>query len=199
MFNLAKFNINLTLFSRIRQVLMYNWVSLYKYCKATFIRGNFISRIYFQYTGSQRLIFAIKLYPDQYCNNKPYDKDWFVVRNIHDDESLANLEKISSAWIKVGLQYSYCTFILIISTQVTVWPLGLLFDIQTNIIHIYIYVFVYTFSMPWYHFPLILGHLNYGLPIWFTVTVSTDFTYCLFWFYSFILLMCSKGHRENCK
>lgn len=119
-----------------------------------------------------------------------------MVRNIHDDESLANLEKISSAWIKVGLQYSYCTFILIISTQVTVWPLGLLFDIQTNIIHIYIYVFVYTFSMPWYHFPLILGHLNYGLPIWFTVTVSTDFTYCLFWFYSFILLMCSKGHRE---
>lgn len=50
-------------------------------------------------------MFATKPYPDPYFVVTTIDKDWFAVRNIHNDEALVNLIKISRTRIKVGLQY----------------------------------------------------------------------------------------------
>lgn len=52
-------------------------------------------------------MFTTKLYQDPCCdNNITYDKDCFAVRNIHDDEALTNLTKISGtrkkSWYSVS-------------------------------------------------------------------------------------------------
>lgn len=74
------------------------------YCKPTFICGYFISRL-----TSAKLVFGnLCSRPNlirPVLSYQPNDKDWFALRNIRDEETLANLAKITRMRIKLGLQY----------------------------------------------------------------------------------------------